>query len=368
MGLNLSRALIRSGAFDRIELLAPAGHGYEELAGPAVRVHTLPPRHRFLRAIATVRALCRRNRNAVLLNLCNIGIPVATRQWLLVHRPHHIYPYADAMAQLSPRQRLAHHVKDALFLLGLRWTSQVLVQTDYAKARFEECFGRHAEIIPNALPQFGDATTAALIENDGRTAVLSLTRYYPHKNLERIADMIERLGDRLHRYRFIFTLDGKAGRSEAALLGRLAPHIAVGHVVNLGRVDHGDLPALFRSAQILLMPTLLESFSTTYVEAMEFGVPIVTTDRGFARAVCGEAALYADPHDSDALISALERLRTDSELVAGLLGAGRSRLAAMSDWDSCAHHLVELGMAHREGGFRAKGVEAALAQGERRPS
>ena len=45
----------------------------------------------------------------------------------------------------------------------------------------------------------------------------------------------------------------------------------------------------------MILPTLLESFSATYIEAMFHGKTILTSDLDFARDVCGEAAFYFDP-------------------------------------------------------------------------
>ena len=54
------------------------------------------------------------------------------------------------------------------------------------------------------------------------------------------------------------------------------------------------------------MPTLLESFSGTYVEAMYHQIPIFTSDIDFAHDVCKEAAFYFDPLDSNSILSTLE--------------------------------------------------------------
>ncbi len=49
-------------------------------------------------------------------------------------------------------------------------------------------------------------------------------------------------------------------------------------LVNLGRVDYADMPALYRSADILLFPTVREGFGLAAAEAMACGLPVVATD------------------------------------------------------------------------------------------
>lgn len=55
--------------------------------------------------------------------------------------------------------------------------------------------------------------------------------------------------------------------------------------------------------------------------------PLVTSDREFARALCGDAAVYADPLDAGAFAEALRRVLGDADLRTRLVGAGVVRLA-----------------------------------------
>jgi glycosyltransferase involved in cell wall biosynthesis len=58
------------------------------------------------------------------------------------------------------------------------------------------------------------------------------------------------------------------------------------------------------------MPTLLESYGLTYVEALYCGRPILTSDREFARWMCRDLAIYFEPTDPRSVVSAIERLMT----------------------------------------------------------
>ena len=77
-------------------------------------------------------------------------------------------------------------------------------------------------------------------------------------------------------------------------------------ILNLGPVDLEDLPNVYRASDALFLPTLLESFSGTYLEAMHYGLPILTTDLDFARNICRDAALYFDPENLDGIVNLLE--------------------------------------------------------------
>lgn len=97
-------------------------------------------------------------------------------------------------------------------------------------------------------------------------------------------------------------------------------------LVNLDQVPVINGPSVYRSCDLLLLPTLLETFSGTYPEAMAMGLPIVTSDLDFARDTCRDAALYYSPHDAAAAARELQRLLRDRDLWETLIAAGKQRL------------------------------------------
>ena len=59
-----------------------------------------------------------------------------------------------------------------------------------------------------------------------------------------------------------------------------------------------NCPKLYNQADAMFLPTLLETFSASYPEAMKMERPILTSDLDFAKDICGDAALYFNPLDS----------------------------------------------------------------------
>ena len=115
------------------------------------------------------------------------------------------------------------------------------------------------------------------------------------------------------------------------------------HIINVGPLPQGDLGAYYRNCQALFLPTLIESFSATYLEAMHFQAPVLTSDLDFARDVCGEAALYFDPWDTRSIKNAILRLKNDPSLTETLVARGRERLqTTFKSWDEIAADMVSL--------------------------
>jgi len=107
-------------------------------------------------------------------------------------------------------------------------------------------------------------------------------------------------------------------------------------------VDMSSVPALYASVDGMILPTLLESFSGTYVEAMHYGVPVFTSDRDFARDVCGDAAYYFDPLNPKGILDTVTGAFAEPAELERRVALGRETVAAMPDWFEVARAYVAL--------------------------
>jgi glycosyltransferase involved in cell wall biosynthesis len=68
------------------------------------------------------------------------------------------------------------------------------------------------------------------------------------------------------------------------------------------------MEALYRSHDVLVFPSLCESFGLPLVEAAIHGLAIVASDLDFAREVLGRQATFASPSASRSWVDAIERI------------------------------------------------------------
>jgi glycosyltransferase involved in cell wall biosynthesis len=68
-------------------------------------------------------------------------------------------------------------------------------------------------------------------------------------------------------------------------------------VIFTGSVTDEELGALYRMAKIFCFPSFAEGFGLPPLEAMASGVPAVVSNNTAMPEVCGNAALFIDPHD-----------------------------------------------------------------------
>jgi glycosyltransferase involved in cell wall biosynthesis len=146
--------------------------------------------------------------------------------------------------------------------------------------------------------------------------------------------------------------------SGAEWLARLARPPLAGHVTHLGYVPDARREELYRSARVLVMPSLDEGFGLPALEAMSAGVPVIVSSRGSLPEVVGGAGMEIDPSDVAALADALERSAVDQAWATRAAQAGLARARAFT-WTESARTLHR---AYREA------VERRRSAGTERPA
>ncbi|MDX2225462.1 MAG: glycosyltransferase family 4 protein, partial [Rhodospirillaceae bacterium] len=106
----------------------------------------------------------------------------------------------------------------------------------------------------------------------------------------------------------------------------------------LGWCRKEELPAIYRAADVFVLPSRDEGMSNALLEAMAAGVPALCTDVAGMRDVItpGETGLIVPPEDPDALSKALLTLLTDTDLRARLGRAGRGHVVRRFSWTRAA--------------------------------
>lgn len=209
----------------------------------------------------------------------------------------------------------------------LRWvkpslarTDELVVPSDFLKEAFGR-FGFTATIVPN---------------------VINLSRFFPRqpspddksephilvaRNLEAIYDNMTAL----RAFRIVknqlpsarLTIAG-SGPERTALedLARVLNIEAAVHFT--GRVDNERMPELYRSADVMINPSLADNMPISILEALASGVPIVSTNVGGVPFLVenGKNALLVPPGDPQSMAQALMQVLTTPDLARSISEAG----------------------------------------------
>lgn len=355
VGQNMIAALGRVAPRHHYLVTIPSGVGYEEICDELERCDRLAYGHdkglagRWLFENRDLPRAVNAFRPDVLLALGNRGLlRPPCPQAILCHEPHFFYPPRHyGHESLLRRSLILYHKR--YFARQLRNTRLLLCQTSAAEKRLRETFSYRGKtaICPNAVSEFtvaGDVDVRMpepLEPYADRFRLFYLTRFYAHKNLEILVELFRRFAAELKNVVVVITVDADQHPHAAGFLAAIDRYGLNDHIVNVGPLPQSSLAGYFRNCQALFMPTLLESFSGTYLEAMHFGLPILTSDLDFARAVCDDAALYADPWNVNAMKEGILELMNNPELGRRLVEKARNRLKGMfRSWDEVATDLA----------------------------
>lgn len=102
-----------------------------------------------------------------------------------------------------------------------------------------------------------------------------------------------------------------------------------------GPVAEVDLPALYANALAVVYPTLYEGFGLPVLEAMQSGVPVLTSRDAAVTEVAGGAAWQGEACDARAWVEAMAACVTEPERLAEWRAAGLRRAAGFS-WERTA--------------------------------
>ncbi len=185
--------------------------------------------------------------------------------------------------------------------------------------------------------------------------ILSLGTIHPRKNYRRLISAFSMVADvsgwidRKPVYHNLVIV-GAPGRLNDTLKSDVSRLGLRTRVIFTGFVDDVDLPALYRSADLFVFPSLYEGFGLPPLEAMACGTPVVTSNVSSLPEVVGDVGLMVDPTDVHELSRMMTRALQDTELRCQMIEGGLARARGFS-WLRSAWELrgvyESLGQGHR---------------------
>ena len=245
-----------------------------------------------------------------------------------VRTVHHLDDFADA--RIAAWQHRAVAAASQLFCVSQTWCDTL-----------RRDFGRSAALVPNGVDlqrytRTADTRDAALSQRlglrSGGPRVLLVGGIEARKNSVRVLQAFLQLRAAVRGAQLIVAggaslLDHGAAAAEfSATLA--AAGITPGpaqDVVVTGTLPDDEMPALFRAASVLAMPSLAEGFGLVVLEALACGTPVVVTQQPpfteyLGGSVAAGHAVYCDPFDTGSIARALAQAAEPARRVA-LAGA-----------------------------------------------
>ncbi|MBT3349052.1 glycosyltransferase family 4 protein [bacterium] len=109
----------------------------------------------------------------------------------------------------------------------------------------------------------------------------------------------------------------------------------------VGLVDFADLQKLYSAAAVYVFPSFYEGFGLPPLEAMAAGTPVAASNSSAIPEVCGDAALFFNPKNTEEMAAKISEILENPKLAADLVARGAERVKKFS-WDFSADATLKI--------------------------
>ena len=163
---------------------------------------------------------------------------------------------------------------------------------------------------------------------------LFIGRIEAKKNISRIIEAFVEFHKNFPNRKLV--LAGKRGAGFNKILKKAQELNAFEKIIMPGYITENEKHVLMKYCTAFVFPSLYEGFGFPILEAFTYGKPVITSAKGSAPEVAGDAAIYVDPNESKSIQNAMKRIITEANLKGELAQKSKARLAKFKWEDSIA--------------------------------
>lgn len=220
-----------------------------------------------------------------------------------------------------------------------------ITQTETTKKgilRITKLPDNHVCVVNNVLPAaFANQDRTHIDDGSPWIEIACVGAPVPHKNFDLLPSVIQELQKLgFDNVRFHTTIPENEPLWRT-INEKLKKNGIEGNVKNHGRVTQQELAEMYRHCEFCYLPTLLEVFSASTVEAMFFDLKIVATDFSFNREVLGDACLYYEPMNAVDAAKQFARLFRDRELQSDFTERMKKQLSKYDNYDNHFNAILQ---------------------------
>lgn len=219
-----------------------------------------------------------------------------------------------------------------IFKIGCQKASKVITVSESTKGDIINLLGIKEEKIC-VIYEAADSTFC-LDENSSFDSEIlkqySITKPYflyvgeirPHKNLEGLIEAFSIFKYKYNEEETQLVITGQEYSDYKGPLLRADELKIKGSLVVTGPVPNSHLKVLYREAEVFLLVSFYEGFGLPILEAMQYGIPVITSNVSSMPEVAGNAALLVNPYEPEEIAEAMNCIRNSEHLKMQLVRKG----------------------------------------------
>ncbi len=200
----------------------------------------------------------------------------------------------------------------------------------------------HIMVIQNVLPAAIRIIDNTYIGGENWCDIACVADYMPHKNLSIIKQVLMELKEKygIINARFHLTVNQDETFWQNMQLW-LNKNGFVQNVINHGRLSQTDLSYVYRQCKLCFLPSLLETFSASTIEAMYFNLATIAADLPYNHEVFHKSCLYFDPMSASSAAEKIASLVGNKSEVRQMQNAMKEILPQYFDYDNYFDKTVD---------------------------
>ncbi len=229
------------------------------------------------------------------------------------------------------------------FGFTLKRANRIIVPSSYLQSVFAK-WGYATTVVPNIID------LSRFYQRDREGGLSGRRANFPHVLVARNLEPIYDNATALRAFQIIkkefhgatMTIAGSGPEREA--LQRLTAELGLAESVSFsGQVGNAEMPHMYRSADVVVNPSLADNMPISILEALASGVPVVSTNVGGVPYLLrdGTTGLLVPPKDFNLMAHAIRRLVVDKDLKDRLTSEG-ARYVQRFDWRHVRHELFSV--------------------------
>jgi len=227
---------------------------------------------------------------------------------------------------------------------GIKKAKAIFVPSEYVK----EDIAKSYKVRRTKITVVHEAASTALKRSKVELAELGINKpfllyvgnAYPHKNLERL---ILAFGELVTKYMLDYQLviAGRKDDFHQQLEEEVQKSGLAQRVVFTDFVTDAQLVGLYKNAATYVFPSLSEGFGLPGLEAMSYGVPVISSNATCLPEVLGDAAIYFKPKSVGSIAKTISQVLADKELQAKMIKKGYAQVKKYN-WRKTAKITLEV--------------------------
>jgi len=225
----------------------------------------------------------------------------------------------------------------SLLLANSRFTAKLISKTGYKG---------HIKILNPGVdqgrfcPEVDTTEVRKQYSLNGRRVLLTVSRLVAKKNVDSVLRALPEVIKHVPNVFYLIAGDGE----ERVHLEELTDKLELrSYVCFLGYIENSQLPSLYCASDVFVMPSYVETFGISFLEANACEVPVIAgrSEGGVNAVIDQETGLLVDPHNINEIAEAIIRLLADQDLARNFSENGRRRVEREFSWEKVGERLED---------------------------